>query len=407
MFKPLRSAHGERSAGHLQVLADEELMQLLYRGNADAFEVIYDRHADAAFSLAMRMCRQRALAEDVVQEAFLSLWRSGARYDRNRGSVRTWTLGIVHNRAIDALRRKAVRDRGIVDEEGIEERVPARERTELEFARRDEAREIREALQQLPERAEPRDRARILRRHDPPRDRREARDADRDDQGPDAARPREDAHRARRERSGGDAMSDEIYEGCGEDAAPYVLGALTEAEHSAFLAHLETCAACREEVASLQIVANTLPAAVPQHSAPTALRGRVMATVRTEAELRGASARPRRTGRRASAQRLSWRLAFTSAAATAAVVVLAVILLGGSSHTGTRVIRAEVSTPSASATLSVSSGHGTLSMARMPKTAPGRVYEVWIKRCGLPEADGRALHRQLARAPRPSACPAT
>jgi len=150
MFNPLRAAHGERSAAHLRVLADEELMQLVYRGNADAFEVIYDRHCEAAFSLALRMCRQRSLAEDVVQEAFLSLWRSGARYDRNRGSVRTWTLGIVHNRAIDALRRKAVRDRGIVEDEGIEERVPARERTEVEFARRDEAREIREALQQLP-----------------------------------------------------------------------------------------------------------------------------------------------------------------------------------------------------------------------------------------------------------------
>lgn len=151
MFNPLRSATGERSAGRLRVLADEELMQLVYRGNADAFEVIYDRHADAAFSLAMRMCRQRSLAEDVVQESFLSLWRSGARYDRKRGSVRTWTLGIVHNRAIDALRRKAVRDRGVVSDEGIEERLPARERTELEFARRDEARELRDALEGLPE----------------------------------------------------------------------------------------------------------------------------------------------------------------------------------------------------------------------------------------------------------------
>jgi RNA polymerase sigma-70 factor (ECF subfamily) len=150
MFNPLRSGGGEDSAGRLRVLADEELMQLLYRGNADAFEVIYDRHVDAAFSLAMRMCRQRSLAEDVVQEAFLSLWRSGARYDHNRGSVRTWTLGIVHNRAIDALRRKSVRDRGLVTEEGIEERIPARERTELEFARRDEAREIRDALEALP-----------------------------------------------------------------------------------------------------------------------------------------------------------------------------------------------------------------------------------------------------------------
>jgi RNA polymerase sigma-70 factor, ECF subfamily len=145
MFKASRSAGAGSSATRLRVLADEELMQLVYRGNADAFEVIYDRHADAAFSLAYRICAQRALAEDVVQEALLSLWRSGARYDRNRGSVRTWALGI------DALRRRAVRDRGLVSEEGIEERLVAPERTDMEAARRDEAREIRDALGELPD----------------------------------------------------------------------------------------------------------------------------------------------------------------------------------------------------------------------------------------------------------------
>ena len=150
MFNPLRSPSKD-SAASLRVLADEELMQLVYGRNADAFEVVYDRHADAAFSLAYRICRQRALAEDVVQEAFLSLWRSGARYDRNRGSVRTWALGIVHNRAIDALRRRAVRERGIVNDDGIAERLAAPERTDVEFARRDEAREIRDALEQLPQ----------------------------------------------------------------------------------------------------------------------------------------------------------------------------------------------------------------------------------------------------------------
>jgi RNA polymerase sigma-70 factor, ECF subfamily len=151
VFNPLRSVGARASATRLQGLADEELMQLVYGGRAAAFEVVYDRHADAAFSLAYRMCGQRALAEDVVQEAFLSLWRSGARYDRNRGSVRTWVLGIVHNRAIDALRRRTVRDRGVVHDEGIEERVPAPERTDVEFARREDAREIRGALEGLPE----------------------------------------------------------------------------------------------------------------------------------------------------------------------------------------------------------------------------------------------------------------
>jgi RNA polymerase sigma-70 factor, ECF subfamily len=151
MFNPLRPAGGSGSTERLRVLADEELMQLVYRSKADAFEVIYERHADAAFSLALRMCSQRALAEDVVQEAFLSLWRTRSRYDRDRGSVRTWVLGIVHNRAIDALRRRSVRDRGIVDDEGLEERVAAPERTDLDVARREEAREIRDALGELPE----------------------------------------------------------------------------------------------------------------------------------------------------------------------------------------------------------------------------------------------------------------
>ncbi|MGH2864553.1 MAG: RNA polymerase sigma factor [Solirubrobacteraceae bacterium] len=149
MFNPGRHG-GSGSTERLCVLADEELMQLVYRSKADAFEVIYDRHADAAFSLAYRICSQRALAEDVVQEAFLALWRSRTRYDRNRGSVRTWLLGIVHNRAIDGLRRRAVRDRGLVQEEGIEERVAAPQRTDVDVARREQAREVRDALDELP-----------------------------------------------------------------------------------------------------------------------------------------------------------------------------------------------------------------------------------------------------------------
>src|SRR3954451_5329151 len=100
----LRRTH----APELRELADEELMQLMPRGEARAFEIVYDRHSGVAFALAYRMGGLRATAEEVVQEAFLALWRSNARYDRTRGSVRTWILGIVHNRAIDALRRSIV-----------------------------------------------------------------------------------------------------------------------------------------------------------------------------------------------------------------------------------------------------------------------------------------------------------
>jgi RNA polymerase sigma-70 factor, ECF subfamily len=149
---PLLPRHRESpTPGGLRELADEDLMALVRRGEARAFEVIYDRHCGVAFSLAYRMCGARPAAEDVVQESFLSLWRSGARYDRTRGSVRTWVLGIVHNRAIDSLRRSVNHDRRRVGDEGIEERFEAPEHTEVEVARRDEAREIRAALAELPE----------------------------------------------------------------------------------------------------------------------------------------------------------------------------------------------------------------------------------------------------------------
>lgn len=140
----------ESASAALRRLADEDLMGFVAENNADAFAVLYERHTNVAFSLAFRMCGKRAIAEEVVQEAFLSLWRSGSRYDRTRGSVRTWVLGIVHNRAIDALRRGTVHDRGRVSDEGIEERLEAPDRTDVEVGRRDEAREIRAALEDLP-----------------------------------------------------------------------------------------------------------------------------------------------------------------------------------------------------------------------------------------------------------------
>jgi RNA polymerase sigma-70 factor, ECF subfamily len=146
----LSRVNPDRPVAALHDLADEDLMQLVRKGDNAAFEVVYDRHSTAAYSLAYRMVGSRNSAEDVVQEAFLSLWRSGARYDRARGSVRTWVLGIVHNRAIDALRRSLVHDRRRASDEGIEERFEARERTDVEAARNDEARELHAALRTLP-----------------------------------------------------------------------------------------------------------------------------------------------------------------------------------------------------------------------------------------------------------------
>ena len=125
-------------------------MQLVQNGEVDAFEVIFDRHASAAFSLAYRMCGRRAAAEDIVQDAFLSLWRSGGGYDPRRGSVRSWVLSVVHNRAIDAFRRSGARDRRDVADDGIAERLPAPDATDAEVERRDDARQVRTALDELP-----------------------------------------------------------------------------------------------------------------------------------------------------------------------------------------------------------------------------------------------------------------
>jgi RNA polymerase sigma-70 factor, ECF subfamily len=138
------------TAREIQRLADEELMQLVGRGDARAFEVVYDRHGGAAFSLAYRIVGDRVGAEDAVQEAFLSIWRSRTRYDPDRGSVRVWILGIVHNRTIDAVRRNLVHERRRTTAEGIEERVEAPEKTDSEVARRDEARTVRDAIDTLP-----------------------------------------------------------------------------------------------------------------------------------------------------------------------------------------------------------------------------------------------------------------
>jgi RNA polymerase sigma-70 factor, ECF subfamily len=138
-------------AGDIRDLADEEVMQLVQRGDPRAFELLYDRHGGAAYSLAYRIVGRQGAAEDVVQEALLSIWRSRLRYDQTRGSVRTWILGIVHNRAVDGLRRSSVHDRRRATLEVVDERFEARERTDVEVARREEARTVRGALETLPD----------------------------------------------------------------------------------------------------------------------------------------------------------------------------------------------------------------------------------------------------------------
>jgi len=135
----------------LSRLADEDLMTLVERKDADAFAVLYDRHGGAAYSLAHRIVGDPGTAEEVAQEAFLSLWRSGDRFDAARGSVRSWTLAVVRNRAIDALRRGAGPAPKLdLDDDALLEAQPSPALTDAEAIRRETAGRVRGALRELP-----------------------------------------------------------------------------------------------------------------------------------------------------------------------------------------------------------------------------------------------------------------
>lgn len=125
-------------------------MELVAAGEPAAFATIYDRHGAVAYSLAHRMCGRRQAAEDVVQDAFLSAWRRAGSYDPSRGSVRTWLLGIVHHRAIDALRRSGNDVRRRVDLPVEEVDVDAGVEVHAEVDLRQRAGMVRRALSDLP-----------------------------------------------------------------------------------------------------------------------------------------------------------------------------------------------------------------------------------------------------------------
>jgi anti-sigma-K factor RskA len=170
-------------------------------------------------------------------------------------------------------------------------------------------------------------------------------------------------------------------DGCAGNAAPYVLGALGDEESRAFHSHLASCAVCREEVAALRVVAAALPAAAPQLTAPSQLKGRVMAAVRGDA----AAMPVIRTRRALWRARSRPRRPLAALAGLAAVaVVIAVVLLVLPSGGGVRVIRATVLAPRASAVVRLSGGRAELSVAGMPQPSRGRVYEIWLKGAGQP-----------------------
>jgi RNA polymerase sigma-70 factor (ECF subfamily) len=125
-------------------------MALVVANDPYAFALLYRRHIRAAVALATHMCRRRVIAEEVVQEAFLSVWRSRRHFDPRRGSVRAWLLGIVRNRAIDVLRQSVAQELADVGDRPAEDLLEAPEHTDSEVGRRERARELLRAIDGLP-----------------------------------------------------------------------------------------------------------------------------------------------------------------------------------------------------------------------------------------------------------------
>ncbi|MBI4671738.1 MAG: sigma-70 family RNA polymerase sigma factor [Chloroflexi bacterium] len=91
------------------VVSDAELMARVAKQDKRALEELYDRHAAAALGMALKIMGERSAAEEIVQEAFWRVWKRAPTFELGRGQFRPWLFGIVHNLAIDELRRRRVR----------------------------------------------------------------------------------------------------------------------------------------------------------------------------------------------------------------------------------------------------------------------------------------------------------
>jgi RNA polymerase sigma factor (sigma-70 family) len=133
---------------------DRDLVRRVGRGEEEAFRELFGRYAASANALARRIVVQPFLAEEIVQEAFLAIWRDPDAYDERRGSVRAWLMGMVHHRAVDAVRREESQRRRAEDARAADalEEAPdvADAVAEVVDAPR-ERRAIRAALEDLPD----------------------------------------------------------------------------------------------------------------------------------------------------------------------------------------------------------------------------------------------------------------
>lgn len=142
----------ERDDGPENSVTDVTLLERIAEGRSDALTALYDRFGRPAYSLARRVCADESLAEDVVQEVFLIIWREPRRFDPARGAVSSWLLTLVHHRAVDAVRREATRRRHSVrpSEDGEEWSVPVGPGADVAALEAVAAGHVRDALAKLP-----------------------------------------------------------------------------------------------------------------------------------------------------------------------------------------------------------------------------------------------------------------
>ena len=136
-------AAGARDLAHL---SDEALLSLVASSDDLALAELYDRFGRVAYGLALRILRDEALAQDAVQEAFLTIWRSADRFLAERAKASTWILTLVHRRAVDLVRRED-RRRGEPLESAAEPVASGTTEDEAELGF--ERRVVQEALRQL------------------------------------------------------------------------------------------------------------------------------------------------------------------------------------------------------------------------------------------------------------------
>ena len=132
------------------VSEDRRLMREVSDGSVEAFAELYDRFCDRAFGVAFSVCGDAGRAQDAVQEAFLSVWKSRADYRSQRGTVAAWLLTVVRHRAIDLVRRDGNHVAHRASDDRLEER-PAPDDVSESVVRREDARSLRGSLALLPD----------------------------------------------------------------------------------------------------------------------------------------------------------------------------------------------------------------------------------------------------------------